>query len=50
MKEVSDKSCRENQNTRFIFNNFFPKFFFNVFYSVVLDKIYLYSTVKHNYY
>ena len=23
MRNVSDKSCRENQNTRFIFNNFF---------------------------
>jgi len=23
MKNVSDKSCRENQNTHFIFNNFF---------------------------
>jgi hypothetical protein len=26
MRNVSDKSCRENQNTRFMFNNFF--FFF----------------------
>jgi Fe-S oxidoreductase len=25
MKNVSDKSCRENKNTHFIFNNFFPK-------------------------
>ena len=25
MRNVSDKSCRENQNTHFIFNNFFPK-------------------------
>jgi hypothetical protein len=25
MNNISDKSCRENQNTRFIFNNFFPK-------------------------
>ena len=25
MRNVSDKRCRENQNTRFIFNNFFPK-------------------------
>jgi len=23
MKSVSDKSCRENQNTYFVFNNFF---------------------------
>jgi hypothetical protein len=22
MRNVSDKSCRENQNTRFMFNNF----------------------------
>jgi len=26
MKNVSDKGCRENQNTQFMFNNFF--FFF----------------------
>ena len=26
MKNVSNKSCRENQNTRFTFSNFFPKF------------------------
>jgi len=25
MKNVSDKSCRENQNTHFVFSNFFPK-------------------------
>jgi hypothetical protein len=25
MRNVSDKSCRENQNTHFMFNNFFPK-------------------------
>jgi hypothetical protein len=25
MRNVSDKSCRENQNTYFIFNNFFPE-------------------------
>jgi len=25
MKNVSDSSCRENQNTHFMFNNFFPK-------------------------
>jgi len=24
-KNVSDKSCRENQNTHFMFNNFFLK-------------------------
>jgi hypothetical protein len=24
-KHVSDKSCTENQNTHFMFNNFFPK-------------------------
>jgi len=24
MRNVSDKSYRENQNTHFIFNNFFP--------------------------
>ena len=23
MRNVSDESCRENQNTRFVFNNFF---------------------------
>jgi len=25
MRNVSDKSCRENQNTRFVFSNFFPR-------------------------
>jgi hypothetical protein len=25
IRNVSDKSCRENQNTNFMFNNFFPK-------------------------
>jgi hypothetical protein len=25
MRNVPDVSCRENQNTRFMFNNFFPK-------------------------
>ena len=25
MRNVSDKSCRENQNTHFVLNNFFPK-------------------------
>jgi hypothetical protein len=25
MRNVSDKSCRENQNTHFMFNSFFPK-------------------------
>ena len=26
MRNVSDKICRENQNTRFEFSNFYPKF------------------------
>jgi len=25
MRNVSDKSCRENQNTHFVFTNVFPK-------------------------
>jgi hypothetical protein len=25
MENILDKSCRENQNTNFMFNNFFPK-------------------------
>ena len=25
MRNVSDKSCRENQSTHFMFNNFFSK-------------------------
>jgi len=25
MRNISDESCRENQNTRFMFNNIFPK-------------------------
>jgi len=25
MRNVSDKSCRENQNTHFVFNSFIPK-------------------------
>jgi hypothetical protein len=24
-RNISDKSCRENQNTHFMFNNFFPE-------------------------
>jgi hypothetical protein len=27
MRKLSDKICRENQNTHFIFNNFFLKLF-----------------------
>jgi len=26
MRNISDKSCRENQHARFIFNNFYAKF------------------------
>jgi len=25
MRNISDKNCRENQNTYFVFSNFFPK-------------------------
>jgi len=25
MTNISDKSCRENENTHFMFGNFFPK-------------------------
>jgi hypothetical protein len=25
MRNISDVSCRQNQNTHFMFNNFFPK-------------------------
>ena len=25
MRNVSDKICRENQNTHFVFSNFFPR-------------------------
>jgi len=25
MRNVSDKSCRENQNTHFVFSNYFTK-------------------------
>jgi len=25
MRNVSDKGCRENQNTHYMFNNIFPK-------------------------
>jgi len=25
MRNISDENCRENQNTNFIFNIFFPK-------------------------
>jgi len=24
MRNISDKSCRENQNTHFVFSDFFP--------------------------
>jgi hypothetical protein len=30
MGNILDDSCRENQNTRFVFNNFFPKISKNV--------------------
>jgi hypothetical protein len=33
MKNVSDKSCRGNQNTHFVFNNFF---FFSSFFSKIV--------------
>jgi len=41
MRNISDKSCRENQYTHFMFNNFFSKIvsFINVEkYSVVSDS------------
>jgi hypothetical protein len=25
MRNVSDKNCRENQNTHYVFSNFFPE-------------------------
>jgi hypothetical protein len=33
MKNISDKTGRENQNTHFVFNNFFPENF--VFYEIM---------------
>jgi len=43
MRNVSDKSYRENQNTHFIFNNFFSK---NVPFMRQCGKI-LYSRTGH---
>ena len=36
MRNVSDKSCRENQNTHFIFNNFF--FDYPAVYEIMLTN------------
>jgi len=30
MRDVSDKSCKENQNTFFMFNNYFPKIVYEI--------------------
>jgi hypothetical protein len=40
MRNDSDKSCRENQNTHFIFSNFFQKFcrYERVWKNVELDR------------
>jgi hypothetical protein len=38
MRNVSDKSCRENQNTHFVFKKFFF-FFFNDVYEIILKNI-----------
>jgi hypothetical protein len=43
MGNVSNKSCRENQNTHFVFNNFF--FFFRKSYRL-WDNVEKYSTAK----
>jgi len=37
MRNVSDKSCRENQNTHFVFSNFF--FENGAVYDVILKNI-----------
>jgi hypothetical protein len=44
MGNVSDKSCTENQNTHFVFNNVFPEN--RAFYKVMWKKI-LYSGAGH---
>jgi len=36
MRNVSDKSCRENQNTHFMFSNFF--FYFSIFFLFLFYK------------
>jgi hypothetical protein len=38
MINVSDRSCRENQNTHFMFSNFFF-FFFNSRYEIIWENI-----------
>jgi len=37
MRNISDKICRENQNTLFVFNNFLPKQTY-VFYTIIWRK------------
>jgi len=38
MRNVSEKSSRENENTHFVFNNFFPKFVPFMRYGKILDS------------
>ena len=39
MRTFSDKSCRENQNTHFVFNNFFFIFENRAFYEILQNNI-----------
>jgi hypothetical protein len=42
MRNVSDKSYRENKNTHFTFNNFFPKIV-----PFIRDNVEKYGTARH---
>jgi hypothetical protein len=39
IRNVSDKSCRENQNTHFVFSNFFCSFENRVIYAIMWENI-----------
>jgi hypothetical protein len=40
MRNVSDKSCRENQNTHFVFSNFFHenRAFYDIMWENIVDR------------
>jgi len=39
MRNVSDKSCRENQNTNFVFRNFFYRTVYEIMWKNIVESI-----------
>jgi len=39
MRNISDKSCKENQNTLFVFSNFFPKIVTLIMWKNVVERV-----------